>query len=175
MSTIRVCVVLAVTIASCAACASRPDATAGDARVGGAGATLTGAPSAIDSGFTGGPITGTPSVTDTGLPGVIMVAPSYINGSEVAEPSQKPPPCSGTTTSSFSLSIADGVPGYRTPQEAIKAFVEAGDPAGYGTASTTWRIVSDGIETTATGDDVELDLASLPNANWIVDAGERCG
>jgi len=101
-----------------------------------------------------------------------MTPPSYINESEVAEPSHSPPPCPGNIGSGFSISIIDGAQGYDTPQAAIDAFVA--DHHDYDTGAAKWRIVYDGFSMTATSGQVSLDILGLPNANWIVDAGERC-
>jgi len=129
--------------------------------------------SSLDPGLCEG---GTGSPTDlgseTGIPGVTMTTPSYINGSELAEPSHSPPPCEGNSGSGFSVSIVDGAEGYATPQAAIDAFVA--DHQDYDTGATMWHIVYDGLEMTATSGRVSLDILGLPNANWIVDAGERC-
>jgi len=148
-------------------CASRSGST-GAAE--GCKAAVSGCDS-FDPGFVGGDSTTPETPTDTSIPGVIMVPPHYVNESEVASPVHSPPPCADGGTG-FSLSIADGTPGYDTPQGAVDAFVA--DHPDYDTGATTWHIVYDGMEMSATSGRVSLDIAGLPNANWIVDAGERC-
>jgi len=165
--------VLAVAVvAACAGCASKVADSASGA---GAGSpTSDSGCGGVDPGFCGEsvPDSVSASPTDTAIPGVIMTPPSYVNESEVAEPSHSPPPCPGNSGSGFSMSIADGTPGYATPQKAIDAFVA--DHQDYATGATAWRIVY-GMEMTATtSGQVSLDILSLPNANWVVDAGERC-
>ena len=160
---------LALVALVASACAS--SGGAGEA----AGGNSTSSYGDIDPGFNpsldpGDYPTGAPA--STGIPGVIMVVPSYINGSEVASPLHSPPPCPGGGGTGFSMSIADDAQGYDTPQEAIDDFV-AGH-RDYGTGSTPWRIVYNGFEMTATSGNVALDIFGLPNANWIVDGGERC-
>jgi hypothetical protein len=158
--------------AACVGCASRANTSqaAGDQPSAGSGCGT------FDPGFCGQPSTDATSTaaspTDTSIPGVIMVVPSYINGSEIAEPS--PPGCGSEAGAGFSVSIAPGTAGYATPQDAIDAFIASGDQSGYGTPGQTWRIVSDGITTTASAGHVYLDILSLPNARWIVDSGQRC-
>jgi hypothetical protein len=81
----------------------------------------------------------------------------------------------GGTARGFALSIAAGATGSATALAAAEYFVRHGGQPGFGTPTSTWRVVATtptGIE--LRGDDASVHVARMPNRRWIVDSGTAC-
>jgi hypothetical protein len=75
----------------------------------------------------------------------------------------------------FELSIAPGVTGSPSPQQAAVSFAEHGGVPGFGTASTKWVLERDAQGATLHDATTFLHVVQLSTGGWVVDSGGHCG
>lgn len=79
------------------------------------------------------------------------------------------------STLAFELSIAPGVTGSPSPQQAAVSFVDHGGVPGFEGASKQWVRERDAQGVTLHDATTFLHVVQLPSGGWVVDSGGHCG